>query len=276
MVLERTVHLERLSCREIPDAASEAGGVVILPVGAVEEHGPHLPLGTDSIETMEIGRRACEKAYVVLAPPIWYGNSRGLTDFPGTTTLQPETLKAVVKDIVRCLIQHGFNRPVILDGHSGNYGILDLVAEDVHLETGALVCHIRAWDMATLPKPIGIPAYDGHGGSSETSVMLRLCPADVAREQFADSKPEIDLTRWGSVFPGPSSQYSKGPVVIPLSMSEMVERGYHGDPGWASAERGEALLEVKADALAEFLCALKSGQLVTRPRRQDNAIPSGS
>ncbi len=273
MVLQRTIHLERMSWREIPDAVREAGGVVVLPVGAVEEHGPHLPLGTDSIETIEIGRRAADKAGVVLAPPIWYGNSRGLMDFPGTITLQPETLKAIVKDVVASLIQHGFNRPVILDGHGGNYGILDLAAEDLHLETGSLICHIRGWDMATLPKPARIPAYDGHAGSSETSAMLRLCPDDVARDQFAESRPEINLTRWGSVFPGPSGLYSKGPVVIPLSMSEMVERGYHGDPSGASAERGEALLQVKAEALAEFLDALKSGQLLTRPRCQ---APGGS
>jgi creatinine amidohydrolase len=271
MALERTIQLERLSWQEIPAAVQEAGAVAVLPVGAVEEHGPHLPLGTDSIETIEIARRAAAQARVVLVPPIWFGNSRGLLDFPGTIALRPETLKEVVNDVLACLIRHGFNRPVILDGHGGNYGILDLAAEDLHLDSGALVCHIRCWDLATLPKPEGVPPYDGHAGSSEISAMLRLCRADVHLDQFSDSKPQIEPTRFGSVFPGPSNMLSRGPVTIPLSMSEMVECGHHGDPRWASAERGEALLQVKAEALSDFLLALKSGQIVLRSNQKEPA-----
>ncbi|MCX6054266.1 MAG: creatininase family protein [Chloroflexi bacterium] len=264
MILNKKVQLERMTWQEVKTAVKESKGVALIPIGAMEEHGPHLPVGTDSIETYEIARLAAVQAGVVVAPLVWYGNSRAFMDFPGTITLQPDTVHRLIKDIALSLIHHGFNKPVIVDGHGGNYGILDLVIEDIHLETGALATHVRAWEMATIPKPEGVPSYDGHAGSSETSAMLYLMPDDVAMDKFEDSKPEIDLTRFGSVFPSPGGQLSHGPVVFSLMMGDMVKNGHHGDPKWANAERGKALIEVKAKALGEFLIALKQDQITLR------------
>ena len=264
----RTVQLERMTSPEVKQASVAARGVAIIPIGAIEVHGPHLPVGTDSIETYEIGLRAARQAGVLIAPLVWYGNSRAFVDFPGSIGVRPEVIKELLKDIARSLLRHGFDRLVILDGHGGNYGALDDLIEEIHLETGALICHARAWELATIPKPEGIPGYDGHGGSSETSVMLAMCPEDVDRSRFKDSAPEIELTRFGSVFPSPSGKYSSGPIVFPLSMGEMVESGHHGDPGRGSSERGEALLKVKSAALAEFLVALKHGKVKWRGMRK--------
>jgi creatinine amidohydrolase len=268
MILNKKVQLERMSWVEVKEAVKEANGVALIPIGAMEEHGPHLPVGTDSIETYEIARLAALQAKVVVTPLVWFGNSRAFMDFPGTITLQPDTLGKVIKDIAMSLIHHGFNKPVIVDGHGGNYGMLDLVVEDLHLETGALATHIRVWEMGSVPKPEGVPAYDGHGGISETSAMMHLMPDDVAVDKFVDSKPEVDITRFGSVFPSPGGQLSRGPVVFSLTMAEMVEVGHHGDPKLASAERGKALMEVKAKALVEFLLALKNDQVNFRKDHQ--------
>lgn len=259
MILDKKVQIERMTWPEVKQAVEESSGIALVPVGAVEEHGPHLPIGTDSIETYEIGLQAAKKAGVVITPPVWFGNSRSFMDFPGTITLQPDTLKLVVRDVVMSLVKHGFTCPVILDGHGGNYGVLDVLIEDIMLEHRIKAFHVRSWELATLPKPANTPPYDGHGGSSETSAMLYLCPDDVNAGEFCDSKPEIELTRFGSVFPSPSGLYSKGPAVYPLMMGEMVEKGHHGDPGFGSAERGKGLLEVKTDALVEFLNAIKAG-----------------
>jgi creatinine amidohydrolase len=266
-VLSRTVQLERMSSPEVKQARDDACGVVIIPIGAVEVHGPHLPVGTDAIETFEIGLRAAEEAGVVIAPPIWYGNSRSFMDFPGTVSIRPEVLKELTKDIVLSLFHQGFDKLVILDGHGGNYGVLDILIEEIHLETSALICHVRAWELATIPKPEGTPEYDGHGGSSETSVMMFLCPEDVDESKFIDSSPDIELSRFGAVFPSPSGIYSKGPISFPLSMGEMVEHGHHGDPKFGSRERGEALLSVKIEALVEFLKIFKEGNLNWRNKK---------
>jgi creatinine amidohydrolase len=246
---------------EVRQACREAHGVAIIPVGAVEVHGPHLPVGTDSFETFEIGLRAARQAGVVMTPMVWFGNSRAFMDFPGSIAVRPEVLKELIKDIALSLLHHGFDRIVILDGHGGNYGVLETLIEEIHLETGAVICHARAWELASVPKPEGAPTYDGHGGSSETSVLMVLCPDDVDAASFVDSAPDVDLTRFGSVFPSPSGPLGQGPVTFPLSMGEMVEAGHHGDPSFASKERGEALLTVKAAALVELLQALKEGRL---------------
>ncbi len=269
MVLDRTVRLERMTWVEAKESISESNGVVIIPIGAIEEHGPHLPLGTDSIETFEVGYRAANEVKVVVAPPIWYGNSRSFMDFPGTVTIQPETLKAFVKDVALSLIQHGFDKIVILDGHGGNYGILDLLAEEIHLEKDVLACHILAWDMATLPKPDTIPYYDGHGGYNETSIMMYLCPDDVDKSKFIDSKPEVELSKFGAGFPGIGSYYSKGAAKIALSLGEWVEHGHHGDPSYADRERGRDLIGVKTDALVDFLLALKNNKIKYRKSQVD-------
>ena len=257
----RTVQFERMTTTEVAQAVKDSNGVAIIPVGAVEVHGPHLPVGTDSVETYEIGLRAAQQIGVVIVPLLWYGNSRSFMDFPGTISVRPEILKELTRDVVMSLLLQGFDKFVVLDGHGGNYGILDLLIEEVHFETKAIICHVRAWELASVPKPVSTPDYDGHGGSSETSVMMVLTPDDVDESQFVDSAPDISLTEQGSVFPSPSGAYSKGPIVFPLSMGEMVEHGHHGDPAYGSVERGEELLEVKVDALVEFLRVFKDDQI---------------
>lgn len=255
------VQLERMTWPELHQASIESQGIALIPVGAVEEHGPHLPLGTDSIETYEIGFQAAKEAGVVITPLIWFGNSRSFMDFPGTISINPDVLKLYVKDVILSLFKHQFTTPIILDGHGGNYGILDILIEDIMIEHQIKAFHLRSWELATLPKPEGVPPYDGHGGSSETSMMMHLCPEDVRMDQFQDSKPEIELTEFGSVFPSPSGLYSKGPASYPLMMGEMVKLGHHGDPKFGSAERGEELLKVKVNALVKFLNALKNDEI---------------
>ncbi len=261
------VQFEKMTWKEIQAAVKESAGIAILPIGAVEEHGPHNPVGVDSIETYEIGLRAARQSQTLILPLVWFGNSRSLMDFPGSVGIRPEVLKDYVHDVILSLIQHGFNRPLILDGHSGNYGVLDILIEDILLETGLKVLHVRAWDLASIPKPAGTPTYDGHGGLSETSAMLYLVPDCVDRLAMQDCAPQADLSPHGSVFPTPSSAFAKGAVVFPMMMGELAADGHHGDPRLASAERGKALIDAKANALAEFINLLKNDQLTWRGKK---------
>ncbi len=258
---------EKMTWQEIQVAVKESRGIAILPVGAVEEHGPHNPVGTDSIETYAIGLRAAELSQTVVLPLVWFGNSRSLMDFPGTIGIRPEVLKNYVHDVIVSLIQSGFNRPLVLDGHSGNYGALDILVEDIMLETGVKTLHVRAWELASIPKPAGTPAYDGHGGLSETSAMLYLAPDCVDRQAMRDCAPEADLSPGASVFPTPSGAFAKGAVVFPMMMGELVKDGHFGDPSQASAERGKSLIDAKAKALAEFITLLKDDRLTWRGKK---------
>jgi creatinine amidohydrolase len=263
----KKVQYEKMTWKEIQAAIVESQGIAILPVGAVEEHGPHNPVGTDSIETYEIGLRAAQQADTVILPLVWFGNSRSLLDFPGSIAIHPDILKSYVREVLLSLIRQGFNRPLLLDGHSGNYGALDILVEDIMCDVGLKVLHVRAWELASIPKPPDTPQYDGHGGLSETSAMLYLMPDCVDQESMQDSSPEVDLTNFGSVFPTPSSLYAKGAVVFPMMMGELVEAGHLGDPRLASSERGKALIDAKANALAQFIDLLKKDSVYWRGKK---------
>jgi creatinine amidohydrolase/Fe(II)-dependent formamide hydrolase-like protein len=106
---------------EIAEAARE-GAVVIVPMGAIEQHGPHLPLNTDIYDALAIAQRAAELVEefpVLVAPPIWWGLSNEHMDLPGTINVRLETLTAVVSDVCHSIHAHGFDKIVLLSGHGG-------------------------------------------------------------------------------------------------------------------------------------------------------------
>ena len=116
------IELANISFAEARRVAETGRALVIVPVGVVEEHGPHLPLGLDSFAAETYAGAAAphleEQGYqVVVAPTIGYGVARAAIDFPGTLSLEPATLKALIVDVGRSLARHGFARQVILNGH---------------------------------------------------------------------------------------------------------------------------------------------------------------
>src|SRR4051794_23806151 len=120
---------QELSSKDI-GAVDRSKCVVILPVGSVEQHGHHMPVGTDTILSAAVPQAAADvmgPGALVLAPP-WYGLSAHHMHFPGTITLSAETMMALASDIVASVIAHGFQRIVIVNGHGGNGGVIDLLA----------------------------------------------------------------------------------------------------------------------------------------------------
>ena len=128
-----------------PDIAwfQERSDLILIPIGSCEQHGAHLPLGTDTITALEVSRRAAEKADVLYAPPFWAGYSpqhlRDAESGVGTITLRANTLNAVLYDIARSLIHHGWNKLVFVNGHGSNTKVLDPLLRRIRYETGAFV-----------------------------------------------------------------------------------------------------------------------------------------
>src|SRR4029079_17697455 len=120
---------EDLTSPEI-DGLDRGATLVLLPVGAVEQHGQHLPVGTDSVLAHEVALAAADRLVgrVVVLPPLWYGLSAHHMRFTGTVTLTAETMMAMVSDIVASLVAHGFRRIAIVNGHGGNGGVIDVLA----------------------------------------------------------------------------------------------------------------------------------------------------
>jgi creatinine amidohydrolase len=225
--------------------------VVILPVGSTEQHGPHLPLGTDAIQVTEIATRVGRQLPGLVAPTIAYGYRSGARTgggeiFPGTTSLSGEALILVVRDVLTALIRHGARRIAVLDGHYENDMFLN---EAIHLvlppggRSDVRVMKVLwadAIDAETLERawPNGFPGWAlEHAAHLETSIITALRPDLVRREKVArdgvESLPAYDL------YPQPTG-------MVPAS-------GVLSDPSQASERDGRLLLDQAVAGLVEIL-----------------------
>ncbi len=151
---------------------------IILPLGATEQHGPHLGLGTDTFEADAIARAVGAKTGVVVAPTLCFGMSHHHLVFPGTISLKPATLIAVYEDIFRALYRHGFRRVLIVNGHGGNEAAIQSAVQQVATDLE----HLRAkifqwWSDAESYRVVSdlLGAQTGsHASPGETSLMLAI------------------------------------------------------------------------------------------------------
>lgn len=169
--------ITELSSEEFQKLLSQMKGVII-PIGSIEAHGPHLPLGTDLFTIYEIGKKLVKEINYFLAPPIYYGLCRSTKEIPGTISIRGETLKMLLLDILYAFKKEGLSAFVILSGHAGgthNAYLIDTA--ETFLEKFP-DCKFLVADIVTLLKDIfkemGIPERDSHAGEWETSLMLYL------------------------------------------------------------------------------------------------------
>jgi creatinine amidohydrolase len=253
------VELGKIPFPEVERLARTGRSLVILPVGVVEEHGAHLPLGMDSFAAEAYGAAAAphleEQAYeVVVAPTINYGVARAAIDFPGTLSLEPETLRAMVVEIGRSLARHGLDRQVILNGHRDLHhmkALDDARATLVEENTARVLCVGFAHDPAVTAASYrdGVkhlyqsprPDREGHGGESETSVALHAFPDLVKQEVIGQLGPNFDYD--ADAFRNETRDYG----------SLSGGRGYFGSPQAGSAETGRQLVAIRGRNIAEII-----------------------
>src|ERR1700675_5019300 len=187
----REYRYEKLTWPEINDAV-ELGKVCILPCGAVEQHGPHLPLDVDVICPTEIARGAGRiiPEKTLLLPTHCYGYTGHVMDFPGTINTHFEHFIEGVLDITKSLAYHGFKKIILLNGHGSNWPNLDLVARRTNLETDAECVPICWWGLLTVDKEFlpswresKFPGGCSHACELETSLYLHLAGDDVRKDQ---------------------------------------------------------------------------------------------
>lgn len=253
------LHLNKITFPVAKELADSRRSLVIIPVGVVEEHGPHLPLGLDTfaaeVYAEEAARHLEEEGYtVVLAPAVSYGVARIAADFPGTLSLEPETLRALITDIGRSLAKNGYERQVILNGHgeSSHTRALDEAAKTLVNEgTARVVCVGFTNDAARTQACCqeGIrhlsnsprPDREAHAGEKETSVALYSFPEFVDRKVMATLEPNFDYDF--AALRGEEKSY----------WSLSGGRGYFGAPAAARAETGRALVSVRGGNMARII-----------------------
>lgn len=124
--------LDELTMPEIKDAVDK-NSIIIIPIGSIEEHGPHLPLCTDSIQAEEVAENLAARLDILVAPPIRYGVCTTTRNFPGTISIKFETLRNLISEILSELVRHGFKRIILFSGHAGrsHMAALKVAAQDL-------------------------------------------------------------------------------------------------------------------------------------------------
>jgi creatinine amidohydrolase len=243
--------LQEINRTEARAQAAEA--LLVWPVGALEQHGPHLPVGTDYLTIEAVTRQAAERAAgqipVVVAPTLPFGSSHHHLPFGGTMSLSTEAYYRTVYELGESLIISGFRKIFIVNGHGGNNELLQLVARDLALKHPVSVAAASYWTVAwdalvalDAHKPGRLP---GHAGAFETSVMMALRP-----ELVPQSLPHRDNV----VGSDPRSFYR--PYRAEHHGSWQAIDGYSDSPDRATAEHGQAyvnaVVETLATAMVEF------------------------
>ncbi|MCI3921094.1 creatininase family protein [Paenibacillus sp. TRM 82003] len=240
--------LPRLTTKEIASMPKD-DVLVVLPVGAVEQHGPHMPVYTDTLIGEAMLSAAFdslpEEAPIWLLPSISYGKSTEHAGHPGTITLSARTLMAVLEDIAASLAQSGFRKLLLFNTHGGNADLLGMMAREMRIATGLAVYRLE-------PGAVGYSeeftddeekACGIHAGDVETSLVMAVCPEWVHPELAPREMPRFPNAR---AFSFRSKSFA-------WVMDDISRSGAAGDATRATADRGRAMLEKAGPLLAQTL-----------------------
>src|SRR5437763_2101906 len=253
---------EKLTWPEINDAV-EMGKVCLVPCGAVEQHGPHLPLDVDLVcpcgIAAGVGKLIPDKLLVL--PVVAYGYTGHVMDFPGTINSHFETFVQHVLDVTRSLAYHGFKKIILLNGHGSNWPNLDLVARRTNLETDAECIPACWWNLLTVDKQFlprwrqsKFPGGCAHACELETSLYLYLDGDNVRKDQIKNGT--ISFNEENSPFTW-VDLFAAGPATVISWTSSYCETGVLGEAELASVEKGRQACEEAVKQLCRFIAWFK-------------------
>jgi creatinine amidohydrolase len=245
------VEWRRLRADQLRELARQ-DAVVILPIAALEQHGPHLPVEVDSRLGEEVALRTARKAVArgqatLVLPVLWTGISEHHMSFSGTVTLDFATFSAVVEGVVRSVLRDGFKRVVLLNAHGGNENALRTITDDLTPKLGVPIVQFTYWYAAAVAIAKILETQGGlmHACEAETSMMMVVRPELVAEDRIALAK--VNMTPDVSDVVG-------GGVYRWRAIGARSSSGVIGNPEAASKEKGERLFDAISDALADKLC----------------------
>lgn len=240
----------RLSSSRIAEVATSA--TLVLPVGATEQHGPHLPVGVDAMVAEHVARAAAAHAStqehpIFVAPALCYGSSHHHLPRAGTLSMRSTTMLAALVDLLSSAATTGFRRMFVLNGHGGNDDLIRQAIRDVALDYDVTAAAVSYWslawdDLVATARQFRIPLVPGHAGAFETSIVRALWPELVAND-LPQRAYDADT----------QMRHPQSSVVI--ERHDWIHRvgGFTDSPGLASAEAGHAFVALLVDACARWL-----------------------
>lgn len=242
-----------LTWTEIEEMANKENVVIIQPVGAIEQHGPHLPLIVDAAIGEGVLGKALSKleadipAYAL--PTLYYGKSNEHWHFPGTITLSTETLTSIIMEVGESLYRAGFRKLVLMNSHGGQPQVMQMAARDLHVKYADFaVFPLFTWRVPHITKELLTPkeATQGmHAGDAETSIMLAILPdqvkLDKAVAEYPPEQPAGSLLSW------------EGKLPVAWVTKDISKSGVIGDATTATKEKGDRILESVSDGWVEVI-----------------------
>jgi len=257
-----------------PDAAAqlERNDTVLIPFGSTEQHGYHLPLGTDTYNCTQIVERAARQSKTLYTPALWAGYAPHHMRLPdegtGTITLRASTLNSMLYDIGRSLIYHGANRLIFVNGHASNNKVTDPLLRRLRYETNALVVNYSPWGeryLGIVEDLMEGPAEETpgwHAGELETSEVLvgyestvnksRMRPEKAHSPEWLPEAFKKHDTNPGLAFKG--YEY----FTAPMEHWQMTDSGLVGNPLRATKEKGDQAIQRYADYLSEAIAEFRT------------------
>ncbi|GAB4462731.1 MAG: creatininase family protein [Elainellaceae cyanobacterium] len=234
----------------MPDPAQV---VILQPIGAIEQHGPHLPLVVDAaIATAVVGKALAQLSPSVLAyalPTLHYGKSNEHWHFPGTITLSAQTLIAVLMEVGESLYRAGFRKWAIVNAHGGQPQVIEIVARDLHQKYSDFwVFPLFVWRVPNAAPDLLTPKeleYGIHAGDAETSLLLSLLPDQVRLERA--------LPEYPANLPQNSLLSMEGDLPFAWVTRDLSQSGTLGDPTAATREKGDRILDSLVQSWARVI-----------------------
>lgn len=230
----------RLTMLEFRKRAAE-GRWLILPSGTCEEHGPHLPLGSDTLEAEFLARAVAERTGALVAPALTYGACTTTRNFPGTIDLRYETVEALAHDVIRGFAAHGCQKILVLSGHAGKSHMVAVRQGALRVVEATRGLHVLVLCVTEIPAPPQMApddvAYDGHAASYETSLVLAMDSSLVRQEHM----------------PSQAGRPAFPPFAVLPDPERFFPSGVMGNPSRASTEAGKRAVAHVVAAIAALL-----------------------
>ncbi len=242
-----------LTWTDIQAMPDKENTVIIQPVGAIEQHGTHLPLIVDSVIGVGVLGKALAKlepdipAYAL--PNLYYGKSNEHWHFPGTITLSAQTLLAVLMELADSIYRAGFRKLVLMNSHGGQPQVMEIAARDIHQKYGDFsVFPLFTWRVPNIAADLLTPKelqLGIHAGDAETSLLLSLLPEQVKMERAVAEYPHG--------LPENSLLSMEGKLPFAWLTRELSQSGTLGDPTSATKEKGDRILNSLSDSWTQVI-----------------------